>query len=93
MADAGGTVDIYLRAFAEPTAGKTAKRSRKGKPTPGWVPAPGEREVLLLHTVADAAQRLAFGVWRLCRESLHPDGTFARLEVREEGLILSLIHI
>jgi hypothetical protein len=66
---------------------KTARRGRSRRA--GWMPPPGEREVLIFdcETSTDTTQALTFGVWRLCREVVDSDGQFVRLAVREEGIL------
>jgi hypothetical protein len=89
--DPSGTFDIHLRAFTEASAAESTALSRKPRrpSAPGYVPTPGERDVLVFdtETTIDTRQRLTFGVWRLCREILDERGRFVRLAVREEGIL------
>jgi hypothetical protein len=86
--DSVATLDIYLRAYTEAPKSES-KRRRYPHPAPGWIPGPGEREVIVFDTerTMDSQQRLTFGVWRLCRVIEDRSGNMVRLACREEGIL------
>jgi hypothetical protein len=85
--------DIHLRAYTEASVSEPASRRKRLRRTGlGYMPAPGERDVLGfdVETMPDTRLPLTFGVWQLCREivELTPVGyVFVRLAVREEGIL------
>src|SRR2546430_1419210 len=87
-ADNPDSLDIHLRAYTEGPDNES-KRAEYPPRSPGWIPGPNQREVIVVDTkrAIDGRQQLTFGSWRLCRAIEDANGNLVRLACREEGII------